>query len=400
MKRRTMRIYELVIPKGKHEVEQRSAASDFNDRTRREREENRWTHEEVIRARDENLDLTVYIAVHNTVLGPGLGGCRIWDYPGSASPEHAALHDVLRLSEAMTWKNSAAGLDLGGGKAVMLRNPHFTVEREAAFRSLGLFVDALHGAYIVAEDMGATGDDMACALGTTKYVASIPRELDGSGDSSPMTAYGVLKGIEAAAQFLGMELRGARIALQGACGHVAEYLIPELRRHGARLILCDIEGRHEALEHLLHTYDAEKIIEGERIYEEECDIFCPSAVGAVLGSRTIPLLQKNGVRIVAGAANNQLEDYIRDGTLIHESGILYAPDFIINSGGVINLSFEPSITGKPYDETAAREKTEKIHERLTAIFEESKASNKPTASIALRIAKERIDSVRHRTKPS
>lgn len=347
-------------------------------------------HRKLLLFEDIDLAFKAFIAVHDTTLGPALGGVRIWNYPDAPDPELAAIRDVLRLSEAMTYKNSAAGLDLGGGKGVLLKPSGFSDNRPAILESFGRFVDYLGGEYITAEDMGATPEDMRNAAKGTRYATGLPEEMEGSGNSSIATAHGIFSGIKASVEFLGLDLKGLTVSVQGACGHVATPLIELLNREGVMLVASDIPARSSELETLKTRYGA-RVVSGNAIYDAPVHIFSPCAMGAVLNSQTIPRLKAAGVKIVAGAANNQLEDTELHGKMVEEAGILYAPDFVINSGGVINLAHEKVITGRPFSKDEALTEVRKIHDRLLELFKESRSSGIGTARLAVEIAIRRIE---------
>lgn len=350
-------------------------------------------HKRLAICTDENLDFQAFIAVHDTTLGPGLGGCRIWDYHETQNPKHAAIIDVLRLSEAMTYKNSAAGLNLGGGKAILLKESHFKKNRPEVLRSFGRFVEFFGGDYVTAEDMGATPDDMVYVAETTKFATGTPEKLGGSGNSSYATAVGISAGLEACCDFLGTKLSGLTVSLQGGCGHVARPLIRMLHKKGVNLVLSDIPRNREKLESIARKYGA-IVVGTDEIYDARADIFCPCAKGAVLNDDTIPRLQKAKVRIVGGAANNQLEDMDLHGVMIRNAGILYAPDFVINSGGVINIAHEKAITGKPYSKKEVLTIVRKIYDRLLELFTKSEKDGIGTAEMARHLAVLRINKAR------
>ncbi|MBI2846326.1 MAG: Glu/Leu/Phe/Val dehydrogenase [Chloroflexi bacterium] len=339
----------------------------------------RYEYEQVAFYTDRGAGLKSIIAIHDTTLGPALGGIRMWPY----NSEEDALMDVLRLARAMTYKSSAAGLPLGGGKAVIIGDPRKD-KSEALFRSFGRFVESLGGRYITTEDVGSAPQDMEWISWETTHVTGLPVNQGGSGDPSIVTAYGVYQGMKACAKevFGSDSLEGRRIALQGF-GKVSSYLAPYLKKEKARIIATDIN--EAALERAKKEIGA-TAVEPDRIYDVECDIFSPNALGGVLNDKTIPRIK---APIVAGPANNQLlED--RHGEELQRRGILYAPDYIINAGGVINISFELTM----YDQDAAMEKTGRIYNTLEQIFAISKAEGISTAKAADRLAEERIQHAR------
>lgn len=283
-------------------------------------------HEQVTFFQDEKTGLKAIVAIHSTVLGPALGGCRVWPYESEA----AALNDVLRLSRAMTYKNSAMGLPLGGGKAVIIADS--TVDKTPAlFEAFGRAVDRLGGHYITAQDVGTAPEDMVAIRRQTKWVAGLPKT---SGDPSPATAFGVYSGLKAALKhaFGSDDLKGRRVAVQGL-GAVGMSLAERLYADGAQLVVADIAQKR--IDQAVNDLGA-RAVTSDEIYDVECDVFAPCALGAVINDDTIPRLT---AKVVAGSANNQLAE-ARHGDALKAKGIVYAPDFIINGGGVINVSDE------------------------------------------------------------
>ncbi len=333
-------------------------------------------HQSVSFGFDRDAGLKTIVAIHDTTLGPALGGCRMWPY-GS---DDEALADVLKLSRAMTYKHALAGTRQGGGKAVILADPHRD-KTPALLRAFGRFVDGLGGRYITAEDVGTSAEDMAEVARATRFVAGL---AEGSGDPSPVTAFGVYCGIRAAVRHrLGRDdLAGLRVAVQGL-GHVGFALCRLLREAGARLVVADIDS--EAVARAVDAFDAEAV-DAEAIVAAEADVFAPCALGGALNAETIPLLR---APIVAGAANNQLADD-EAGRRLAERGVLYAPDYAINAGGVINIAFE----GERYDRDRALARTEGIYDTLLAIFRRAEAEGRPTSEIADDMARERIRAAR------
>ncbi|HWM93043.1 MAG TPA: Glu/Leu/Phe/Val dehydrogenase dimerization domain-containing protein [Thermoanaerobaculia bacterium] len=334
-------------------------------------------HERVLFCSSPETGLQAIIAVHSTVLGPGLGGVRMWPYNNMDE----ALTDVLRLSRGMTYKAAAAGLNLGGGKAVILGDPKKD-KSEALFRSFGQFVKSLNGLYITAEDVGTSMDDMEVILSETRWVTGVSPSHGGSGDPSPVTAFGVLQAMKAAVQWHfgnGSTLAGRSVAIQGL-GNVGYHLASYLKDEGAKLFAADIDS--ERTERAREELDAE-IVSVDEILGVDCDVVAPCALGAVINQRTIPTLR---CKIVAGAANNQLQDEERDGMALHERGILYAPDFVGNAGGLINVYNE--LTG--YNRDRAMHMTRGIHANMIRVFEISRAESIPSYRAADRVAEERI----------
>ncbi|MBS4029509.1 MAG: Glu/Leu/Phe/Val dehydrogenase [Ignavibacteriales bacterium] len=338
-------------------------------------------HEEVVFCSDKTSHLKAIIAIHNTTLGPSLGGARMWMY----SSTHDALEDALRLSRGMTYKAAVAGLNLGGGKAVIIGNPNMN-KTEALFRSFGRYVNGLGGRYITAEDVGTSVADMEYVRMETNYVTGIDRALGGSGDPSPVTAYGVYVGIKACLNELtGKDsLEGKKIAVQGA-GSVASYLIGHLAKDGAKVYVTDIFK--EKVKPLVEKYHAE-FIEPEAIYDVDADVFSPCALGAILNDNTIPRLK---TKIVAGGANNQLADEKVHGASLLERGILYAPDYVINAGGLINVANE--LEG--YHRERALKQAERIYDTMKKIFSIAKEKNILPHQASSHLAEERLRAIGH-----
>jgi len=339
----------------------------------------KYGYEQLVLCTDKDAGLKAIISIHDTTLGPACGGARMWPF---ASEEEAIL-DALRLSRAMTYKSSAAGLDLGGGKAVIIGNSEKD-KSEALFRSLGRFIESLGGRYIVTEDVGLTVQDLVKIRTETDYVVGLPMEQGGSGDPSVLTGYGVYLGMKACVKeaFGTDELGQRRIAIQGA-GKVASHLLTHLKKEEAEIVVADIN--EEAAARVKKEFGVE-VTDPASIYDVDCDIFAPCALGGVLSSDTIPRLK---CRIVCGGANNQLleESHALE---LQEAGILYAPDFIVNAGGIINVSFE--LTG--YDENLARAKTSEIYNTVEKVIATAKRENITTAEAANRLAEERLQRVR------
>jgi leucine dehydrogenase len=330
-------------------------------------------HERVIFCSNPDVGLQAIIAVHSTVLGPGLGGCRMWPYD---STEEAML-DVLRLSRGMTYKAAAAGLNLGGGKAVIIGDSKKD-KSEELFRAFGRYVESLNGLYITAEDVGTSTEDMEVIQHETRWVTGLPPESGGGGDPSPVTAFGTLQGIKAAVQHLGDDsLEGRSVAVQGL-GSVGHHLAKFLRKEGAKVFGADIDA--EAIEKAREL--GVEIVPTAEILEVECDVVAPCALGAVINDESIPKLR---CRIVAGAANNQLKED-RHGQELHDRGILYAPDYVINAGGLINVYNE--LTG--YNREVAMRMARGIFANMARLFQISRAQSIPTYLAADRLAEERI----------
>jgi leucine dehydrogenase len=345
-----------------------------------------FDHEEVVFCNDNATGLKAIIAVHNTVLGPALGGTRMWPY----ATEAEALTDALRLSRGMTYKAAVAGLNLGGGKAVIIADSRKD-KSEAMMRRFGKFVDSLGGKYITAEDVGIGTKDMEHVYMETKHVTGIPPALGGSGDPSPVTAYGVYMGMKASAkECWGKDsLEGKKVLVQGI-GNVGSVLVDHLIKEGAKVFVTDIfEDRIAAIK---KKYPEVEFVEGAKIFDLDIDIYAPCALGATVNEDSLKRLK---CAIICGAANNQLADENVHGKIVMEKGILYAPDFVVNAGGLINVYSEVAKYGREY----ALVQTENIYKTTAAIFAMSKKENIPTFMAANRTAEERIEAIaRLRTK--
>lgn len=337
-------------------------------------------HEQVVFCHDAETGLKAIIGIHNTVLGPALGGTRMWNYANDAE----ALRDVLRLSRGMTYKASISGLNLGGGKAVIIGDAR-TQKTEAMMEAFGRFVNSLSGRYITAEDVGISTSDMVAVHRQTNHVTGIPIEMGGSGDPSPVTAYGVFMGMKAAAAFHwnNDDLNGKRVLVQGV-GHVGETLVKHLTEAGAEVLVSDIY--EDRLAHIHATYGSH-IVNVSEVYSTEMDIYAPCALGATLNDQTIPELK---CAIVAGAANNQLANEMRHGQMLKDRGITYAPDFLINAGGLINVYSEIA----RYDRSESLRRTEQIRQTTLQVLEKSAQEQITPHQAALRKAEERIAEAR------
>ncbi|WP_312203326.1 Glu/Leu/Phe/Val dehydrogenase [Anaerospora hongkongensis] len=329
-------------------------------------------YEQLVFCHDPASGLKAIICIHDTTLGPALGGTRMWNYECEAD----AINDVVRLARGMSYKNAAAGLNIGGGKAVIIGNSK-TDKSEALFRAFGRFVQSLNGRYITAEDVGTAVEDMEYIRLETSHVTG-----RGIADPSPVTAYGTWKGIKAcAAEAWGSDsLRGKIIAVQGL-GHVGYTLCKHLHEEGANLIVTDI--CEENVRRVVSEFGAEAVGANE-IYGVHCDIFAPCALGAIINDETLPLLK---CRVIAGAANNQLKE-TRHGDILQTRGILYAPDFIINAGGVINVADELQEGG--YNRERALKKVSGIYHTIEKVIAIAKRENIPTYKAADLLAEERI----------
>ncbi|MDZ7829877.1 MAG: Glu/Leu/Phe/Val dehydrogenase dimerization domain-containing protein [Halofilum sp. (in: g-proteobacteria)] len=335
-------------------------------------------HEQVVHCHNAETGLRAIIAIHDTTLGPALGGLRMWPY----DDEEAAVTDVLRLSRGMTYKNALAGLNLGGGKAVIIGDPR-TDRSEALMRCFGRFLDSLGGRYITAEDVGMTETDMEYILRETQWVVGNATMRGGSGDPSPFTAQGTVAGIRACLRerFGREEVGDFSYAVQGA-GHVGMELIHRLRQHDAHVYVTDVDA--DTVQRAVDEFGCEAV-EPEAIYETDAEVFCPCALGGVINPETLPRLK---CQIVAGAANNQLAD-AESGDALFDKGIVYAPDYAINAGGVMNVSLE--LEG--YNPERAHAMVERIDATITAIFERARRDGIASWRAADRVAESRIRSI-------
>lgn len=329
-------------------------------------------YEQLVFCQDKKTGLKAIIAIHDTTLGPALGGLRIWDY----KTEEEAIVDALRLARGMTYKNSAAGLNLGGGKSVIIGDPA-KIKSEQFFRTFGRFVEGLNGRYITAEDMNSTTKDMSYINSETDFVAGLEGK---SGNPSPVTAFGVYRGILAGINHVygSDDLTGKVVAVQGL-GAVGYTVCKHLHEAGAKLYVTDI--RKESIERAVEELGAIGV-EPDAIYDVECDVFAPCAMGAVINDFTIERLK---CKIVAGAANNQLAEE-KHGDMLTEKGMLYVPDFVINSGGVINVYEE--LQG--YDKNRAMSRAAAIYDAVKKVIEISERDDIPTYKASERMAEERI----------
>jgi leucine dehydrogenase len=335
-----------------------------------------FDHEQVVFCNDNATGLRSIIAIHNTVLGPALGGTRMWTYKSEAE----ALTDVLRLSRGMTYKSACAGINLGGGKAVIIGDSK-TQKNEALLRRFGRFVDSLAGKYITAEDVGMGTKDMEYIHMETDHVSGLPESMGGGGDPSPVTAYGVFLGMKASAKekWGSDSLSGKKIAVQGV-GHVGESLVRQLVKEGAKVTICDIN--EEKVKDLVKELKVEAVTL-DKIYDVDMDIYAPCALGATLNDNTLGRLKCS---IICGAANNQLADETIHGVLLMNKGMLYAPDYVVNAGGIINVFYE--LEG--YNRERALSHAENIYKTTSEIFKIATAENIPTFAAANRLAEKRI----------
>ena len=332
-------------------------------------------HEQVVLCHDPSAGYRGIIAIHSTTLGPALGGTRFWQY----GTDEEAFVDALRLARGMTYKNAVAGLNLGGGKAVLIGDNR-TANREMIFRAHGRFVESLGGRYITAEDVGTSTADMDFVHMETDYVTGLAGR---SGDPSPVTAHGVFRAIQASAKTCwgSDDLQSKTVSVQGA-GHVGYHLAKELHQAGAKVIVTDIDA--ERVKRVVSEFGATAVAPDD-IYAARADIFAPCALGAVINDRTLPQLR---VEIVAGAANNQLQDE-RHGDELHRRSVLYAPDYVANAGGVINVYSE--LAG--WSSARAFRKADEIYETILRVFSIAAEDGIATHEAADRLAEQRIRAV-------
>jgi len=337
-------------------------------------------HEQVLFCNDPSTGLKAIIGIHNTVLGSALGGTRMWSY----SSEADALTDVLRLSRGMTYKAAISGLNLGGGKAVIIGDSR-KIKDEALMRRFGLFVESLGGKYITAEDVGMTTKDMEYIHMETDHVVGIPETLGGGGDPSPVTAYGVYMGMKASAKKLygGENLGGKQILVQGA-GNVGGYLVDHLVKEGANVMIADIY--EDNIKKVVDRNPSVMVVDAGDVFAQEMDIYAPCALGATINDESIARMK---CKIIAGAANNQLANEAQHGQMLLEKGIVYAPDFLINAGGLINCYSE--LEG--YNRERAMDQAEQIFDTTMTVLNKSEKEGKPTYQIANQMAEDRINKI-------
>lgn len=335
-----------------------------------------YDHEQIVFCNDNATGLKAIIAIHNTVLGPGLGGTRVWNYQNDAE----AINDVMRLSRGMTYKAAISGLNLGGAKAVIIGDAS-KIKTEALMRKFGRFVENLNGKYITAEDVNTTTKDMEYVQMETNHVVGLPESMGGGGDPSPVTAYGVYMGMKASAKhaFGTDSLSGKKIAVQGV-GKVGGHLLDFLHKEGAQLFISDIN--QDTLKHYASTLGA-TVVNGDEIYGLDVDVFAPCALGAILNDEHIAQLK---CAIIAGAANNQLADETIHGPALMNKGITYAPDFLINAGGLINV-YQEHIG---YNRETAYRKAEHIFDVTAEILRISATEKIYTQKAAMNLAEKRI----------
>lgn len=335
-------------------------------------------HEQVILCRNDSVGLRAIIAIHDTTLGPALGGCRLYDYASEAD----AMKDVLRLSRGMTYKAAVAGLDLGGGKAVIIGDP--SIKNEALFRAFGRHVQSLGGRYVTAEDMNTNVEDMNWIRRETEHVTGSGAHHGGSGDPSPVTAWGVFHGIRACLEVVygSSDVAGRKIAIQGV-GNVGYHLARFLHESGARLVYSDINTRN--VKRAMDLYGGE-VVEGDDFFRTDCDVLAPCAIGGIVNARTIGLIR---APIVAGGANNVLEDEDSDSRLLGQKGITYAPDYVINAGGLMSVYTE--LRGYPHEK--AMNDAENVFNTVKRVLHKAQAESLSTITASNRLAEERIEAV-------
>ena len=338
------------------------------------KELNQEGFEQVLHATDNSSGLSAIVAIHNTNLGPACGGIRMLPY----ASQNEALYDVLRLARGMSYKSALAGIGFGGGKSVIMGDPK--AKTQDLFYAFGEFVERFSGKYIAAKDMNIDSPDLAMIKQKTKHVLGVVGEKGSSGDPSPVTALGVFRALEATVEFLtgSKKVNGLRVAIQGI-GHVGYALAELVKKGGGELWVTDTDS--SVIEKAQRELGA-KYVGLDEIYDLDVDIFSPCARGAILNHKTIPRLK---AKAVVGAANNQLETP-QDGIRIHERGILYAPDYAVNSGGIINIFIE----FQGYDENKALKKTDEIYFTIREVLERSKSSHKPSFQVADALAEERL----------
>jgi leucine dehydrogenase len=336
-------------------------------------------HEQIVFCNDNATGLKAIIAIHNTILGPSLGGTRMWAY----NNEMEALNDVLRLSRGMTYKSSVAGLNLGGGKAVIIGDSK-KIKNEALLRRFGKFVNSLGGKYITAEDVAMTSRDMEIIKMETDHVSGLPENMGGSGDPSPVTAYGVYVSMKASAKEVwgSDSLSGKKVLVQGI-GHVGEVLVNHLTKEGAKVYINDIS--EERLKAAADKYKAE-VVSADTMFDLDIDIYAPCALGATVNDETLSRLK---CKIICGAANNQLAIENVHGLTVGKQGILYAPDFVVNAGGIINVFYE--LEG--YNRERALSHAEKIYDTTWNLFQMAKKEGIPTYMAANKLGEQRLEAI-------
>lgn len=341
----------------------------------------RYKYENLFLCQDDKADFKAVIAIHSTVLGPAAGGIRMWQYDS----EMDAIEDALRLARGMTYKYAAAGVNMGGGKAVVMADPK-RKDREVVFRTLGKFINRLGGKFYTGEDVGTTLEDMEYLSMETSYVITLPQYLGGVGPISPLTAFGVIQGMRACAKavFGSDGLKDKVVGLQGV-GSVGSSMVEQLSELGARMVITDIDDAR--VEALVDRFGVKKV-PADDIYDVECDIFSPCALGAILNDQTIPRLK---CKIVCGAANNQLKEE-RHGEDLTKRGILYGPDYIVNAGGAV-YDADRLIGGVNLER--GREKVARIYQNTERVIQLAQEKGIPTNKAADIMAEERLEAIGH-----
>ena len=336
-------------------------------------------HEQVIMCRNESVGLRAIIAIHDTTLGPALGGCRLYDYASEAD----AMRDVLRLSRGMTYKAAVSGLDLGGGKAVIIGDPA-SIKNEALFRAFGRHVQSLNGRYITAEDMNTNVEDMNYIARETEFVTGAGAFAGGSGDPSPVTAWGVFHGIRACLEVVygSPDVEGRSIAIQGV-GNVGFHLARYLHERGAKLLFSDIN--HRNIKRAVDSFGG-KVLEGDDFFGADCDVLAPCAIGGIINARTTPLVR---APIIAGGANNVLEKEKQDSEQLGERHITYAPDYVINAGGLMSVYAEL----RHWPAEKAMSDAEGVFNNVKRVLHKAQAEGVSTIEASNRLAEERIEAV-------
>jgi leucine dehydrogenase len=341
-------------------------------------------HEGVHAFFDEKTGLKSIVAIHSTARGPAAGGCRMWDYASS----EAALTDALRLSRGMSYKNAMADLDFGGGKAVIIGDSRSQKTPEL-FEAFGRAVDSLNGRYWTAEDVGVSPADLESTRKTTRFVAGLEGHAAASGDPSPVTAEGVFRGVRLCVErALNRDLNGVHVAIQGV-GHVGAYLAQKLHAAGAVLTIADVN--QAALNEVAEKTGA-TIVPADAIFDVEADVFAPCALGGAISAATLPRLK---VKVIAGGANNQLADAMI-GQTVFDRGILYAPDYVINGGGIINVAAEIRAleAGGAFDGAWVAGKLDRLAQTLGEVIDQSTREKRPANLVADEIARARIATAR------
>ena len=340
----------------------------------------KYDYENLLVCQDKTLDFKAVIAIHDTTLGPATGGCRMWQYDS----EMDAIEDALRLSRGMTYKYAAAGVNLGGGKAVIIGDPK-RKDREPVFRALGKFINRLGGKYITGEDVGTTLKDMEYIRMETEHVVTLPTYLGGAGDIAPMTAFGTIRSMQACCNrvYGSTSLEGKRVAIQGL-GAVGHNVVGQLHELGATMVVTDIDP--DKVDAMIEKYGVETV-DPDAIYDVNCDIFCPCALGAIINDTTLTRLR---CKIICGSANNQLKEE-RHGDLLEENGFVYAPDYITNAGGTIYDTDRLGVGGVSHER--GKEKVSRIYDNMVRVFEIADRDKTPTYLAADRMAEERITQI-------